>query len=242
MAVAISKSAPTAPSLLDRSSIATRLVIFAVGLVGLTATSIGALSFTRARRALETDALTGLVLLARDVAAHVHDELENRAADITHWSRLEVMRALIYEDVDKELAKFLEQTLHERVAYRAIVALDATGRRVAGAGAVHDIEPDGVADTVRVAIVSRAGVAIARFETPVFNPERPGAKIGTLVVLLDLTPMLDAVDPSLRGATSEAALTLRERASSSGPVTSPLMSMKNSRIAPPISRTGRAWK
>jgi len=211
MAVAISKSAPTAPSLLDRSSIATRLVIFAVGLVGLTATSIGALSFTRARRALETDALTGLVLLARDVAAHVHDELENRAADITHWSRLEVMRALIYEDVDKELAKFLEQTLHERVAYRAIVALDATGRRVAGAGAVHDIEPDGVADTVRVAIVSRAGVAIARFETPVFNPERPGAKIGTLVVLLDLTPMLDAVDPSLRGATSEAALTLRER-------------------------------
>jgi signal transduction histidine kinase len=208
---AINKSAPTARSLLDRSSIATRLVIFAVGLVGVTATSIGALSYTRARRALETDARTGLVLLARDVAAHVHEELENRAADITHWSRLEVMRALIYQDVDKELAKFLEQTLHERAAYRAIVALDATGRSVAGAGAVEEIEPDGAGDTVRVSIVPRTDRATARFEAPIFNPERPTAKIGTLVVLLDLSPMLEAVDPSLRGTTSAAALTLRER-------------------------------
>src|SRR5262245_313880 len=170
---AISKSAPTARSILDRSSIATRLVIFAVGLVGVTATSIGALSFTRARGALEADARTGLVLLARDVAAHVQDELENRAADITHWSRLEVMRALIYEDVDKELAKFLEQTLHERAAYRAIVALDATGRRVAGAGAVDEIEPDGAGDTVRVSNVPRAGRATARLQNPVFNPHVP---------------------------------------------------------------------
>jgi len=208
---AISKGAPTARSILDRSSIATRLVIFAVGLVGVTATSIGALSYTRARRALEADARTGLVLLARDVAAHVHDEIENRAADITHWSRLEVMRALIYQDVDKELAKFVEQTLHERAAYRAIVARDATGRSVAGAGAVDEIEPGGAGDTVRVSIVQRAERATARFEAPVFNPERPSARIGTLVVLLDLSPMLEAVDPSLRGTTSAAALTLRER-------------------------------
>jgi signal transduction histidine kinase len=197
--------------ILDRSSIATRLVFFAVALVGVTAMSIGTLSYTRARHALETGARTNLVLLARDVAANVHEELEDRAADITHWSRLEVMRALIYQDVDKELAKFLEQTLRGRPAYRAIVCLDGAGRPIAGAGAVGEIEPQGQPGKLLVSIIPRSGDSLAQFEMPVFNPERSTMVIGRLIVLLDLSALLETVDPSQRGETADVSLLLRVR-------------------------------
>jgi signal transduction histidine kinase len=198
--------------LLDRSSIATRLVLFAVALVGLTATLIGMLSYTRARRALETTARTRLALLARDVAAHVHAELEDRAADITNWAQLEVMRALIYQDVDKELAKFFEHALRARPTYLALVGLDEQGRRVAGAGAADVPRPSGGTGRPRASIVSGPAHGLIQFEKTVANPERPGEVIGTLLVLLDPRPMLATIDRSVRGAATDASLTLRARA------------------------------
>lgn len=201
--------ATAARSFLHRSSIATRLVFFAVALVGVTAMLIGTLSYTRARRALETSARTRLALLARDVAAHIHEELEDRAADITNWAHLEVMRALIYQDVDKELAKFLEQTLRGRPTYRAIVCLDDEGRPVAGAGEVEAVKPHARPSRPRVSIISRPSYGLVQFETAVFNPERPADLIGTMMVLLDVRRMLDTIDPSVRGATTHGSLILR---------------------------------
>jgi signal transduction histidine kinase len=195
--------------LLHRSSIATRLVFFAVTLVGVTAMLIGALSYTRARQALETSARTRLVLVARDVAAHVHEELEDRAADITNWAHLEVMRALIYQDVDKELARFLEQTLHGRPTYRGIVCLDASGRPAAGAGDVEAVLPGPAPAGPRVSIVSRSSGRLVQVEATVPNPERPGDVIGTLVALLDPRPMLEASNRSVQSGDSPATLVLR---------------------------------
>src|SRR5262249_54714840 len=65
---------------LHRSSIATRMVLVVVALVGGTAGAIGALSYSRASRALEEAAKTRLALLARDISEHLHGELEDRAA------------------------------------------------------------------------------------------------------------------------------------------------------------------
>jgi signal transduction histidine kinase len=184
-------------------------VVFAVALVSVTAGLIGTLSYVRARRALETTARTRLDLLARDVAAHIHEELEDRAADIRNWSHLEVMRALIYRDVDKELARFLEQTLRARPTYRAIVCLDESGRLVAGAGEVTAVAPGARSTPPRLSIVPAPGKALAQLDTAIVNPERPTDAIGTLIVLLDPTSMLDAIDLSVRGATPDIALMLR---------------------------------
>lgn len=207
----MTSSASAAAGFLHRSSIATRLVLFAVTLVGLTATVIGALSYTRARSALETTATTRLALLGRDVAAHVRRELDDRAADITNWAHLEVMRALLYQDVDKELAQFLEQTLRVRPAHRAIACLDAQGRLAAGAGEVSGVDAHPPPDRPRLSIVPGGPTRrLIRIETAVFNPERPADVIGTLIVLLDPRPMLDTIDRSAQGATSDVSLALRD--------------------------------
>jgi signal transduction histidine kinase len=185
--------------------------LFAVTLVGVTALLIGTLSYTRAARALETTARTRLVLLARDVAATIGRELENRAADTTNWSRLEVMRALIYQDVDKELAQFFEQMQRGRPTYKAIVGVDALGRPVAGAGEAIAIQPHEPGGRSRLSIVA-TGKGLLQFETSVVNPERPTDVIGGLIVLLDLHGMSDTLQVSSDGTTRPVSLTLRSRA------------------------------
>src|SRR5438876_994577 len=97
------------PLAVGRGFIATRMMVFAVTLVSITAILMGALSYTRARTALKTEARARLSLLAHAVAEHLHMQIEDRAADITNWSHLEVMHALLYRDVDKELAEFTRQ-------------------------------------------------------------------------------------------------------------------------------------
>src|SRR5438552_1080797 len=73
-----------------RGSIATRMVLFVVVLVSVTATLIGALSYTRARHALGVEARARLALSARDIAERLHGGLEDGVADITNWAHLEV--------------------------------------------------------------------------------------------------------------------------------------------------------
>jgi len=196
--------------MIARSSIATRLVVFAVALVGVTALLIGTLSYSRARRALETTAQTRLDLLARDVATHVRRALDDRAADITNWAHLEVMRALIYQDVDKELVHFLEQMLRGRPAYEGIACFDEVGRLVAAAGDVAGIEPHARASRPSLSIVARAH-SVLQFETAVFNPERPSDVIGTLIALVDPRPMFEAFDLSAQGATKDVSLSLGDQ-------------------------------
>lgn len=185
-------------------------MLFAVALVGLTALLIGTLSYTRAAQALETTARTRLVLLARDVAATVGRELENRAADTMNWSRLEVMRALIYQDVDKELVTFLEQMRRGRPEYEAIVGVDATGAPVAGAGDVMAVQARAPASRPRWSLVPGAA-GLLQFETSVVNPERPSEVIGGLIVLLDLGRMPAGLEPARDGG-RPVALTVRSPA------------------------------
>src|SRR4051812_12040465 len=94
------------PRWFEAPSIATRLLVFAIILVSAPALLVGTLSYTRARRAHERAARPRLPLLARDVGADVHRELEDRLADTTTWTPLEIMRGIHHPDVDKELAQF----------------------------------------------------------------------------------------------------------------------------------------
>ena len=189
-------------------------MVFAILLVSITAALIGTLSYARARQALEAEARARLTLLARDVAEHLHRDFEDRVADITNWSRLEVMRALLYDDVDKELAEFVRQILQGRQTYLAIVCLGVDDRPVAGAGEVHTVIRPGAPDRMRIAIVAPdrgSGQHLLQFETPVFNPQRPGTRIGTLVVVLDPSRMITTIEGSVEEARGEVSLSLRSR-------------------------------
>jgi two-component system, NtrC family, sensor histidine kinase HydH len=185
-------------------------VFFAIGLVGVTAILIGALSYTRARRALETTARTNLVLLAHDAAAHVRRELENRAADITNWAHLEMMRAVIYHDVDKELAQFLEQQVHTRPTYTGAACVDRNGNVVATAGTIGNVLLSEATTPRRVSIAAQRDNPLLRLQTAVVNPERPSEVIGALVVLVDARRILETIDVSTQGDPRLVSLALRD--------------------------------
>jgi signal transduction histidine kinase len=179
-----------------RSSIAIRMVLLVVLVVGLTTLSIGALSYGRARRALEAGARARLELLARDMARNLHGELADRVADITTWARLEEMLALTYGDVDKELAEFMRHTIAVRRAYRAIAGFDSEGRVVASAGdvAVVPLRAQAVSSTrLRVSSIDGPAARQLLLETPVFNPRRPAERIGLVAAFLAPGQLLDAM-------------------------------------------------
>ena len=196
---------------LHRSSIATRMVLVVVALVGGTAGAIGALSYSRASRALEEAAKTRLALLARDISEHLHGELEDRAADIKNWAHLEVMLALVYDDVDKQLAEFLRRSLQGRRIYRAIACLDPRGRIVAAAGSAEAIVGGRAVPDTQLSIVAGAESEpmLLLLETPIFNPQRAEERIGTLVSLVDPERILDTIQASVQGMGAPVQLTLR---------------------------------
>src|SRR5712671_1317135 len=84
---------------LQPDSLAVRLMLFAIVLVVATAALIGSLAYTRARRALDREARTRLAIIARDVAQSLDREITDRASDVTSWTHLSVMRAVLYDDV-----------------------------------------------------------------------------------------------------------------------------------------------
>lgn len=183
-----------------------------VVLVSLTAALIGSLAYIRARRALEKEARVRLTLSARSIAEHLHRELEDRAADITNWAHLEVMRAVLYEDVDKQLAEFIRQILSGRQTYRAILCTDSAGRPVASAGKVEAVVSAGGASRPRISIVPvgrNSDERALRLDTPIFLPDHPESSVGTLVVLVSPHHLLNAVDATLRAAGAQVSLTLR---------------------------------
>ena len=147
-------------------------MLVVIVLVGGTAVAIGALSYSRASRALQEAAGAKLALLARDIADHLHAELEDRAADITNWAHLEVMLALVYDDVDKQLAEFLRRSFEGRRIYRAIACLNEHGRAVAAVGVTGALVPGEPPPDTRLSVVGGAdgGRGLLQLETPISNP------------------------------------------------------------------------
>jgi len=185
--------------------------LFAILLASVTAALIGTLSYSRARRALEAEARSRLALLAHDVAEHLHRELQDRAADITNWTHLEIMRAILYRDVDKELAQFLRQIVGDRPIYRAVVCADAAGRVVAAAGDAGAVRVGTPPAAVHVRLVPTAPDTSGRslvLEVPVGDPGQSGATIGTLVVVLDFRRFLETMEGSIG---HNRVLTVRSR-------------------------------
>ncbi|MFN8544414.1 MAG: ATP-binding protein [Candidatus Binatia bacterium] len=136
-------------------------------------------------------------------------------ADITNWSHLEVMRALLYQDVDKELARFLEHAAGEHQIYRGIACVGVDGQVIASAGITGPLAVSGPPARSRISVVSLGndgGEPTLRLEAAVTNPEQPGRTIGTLLLLLDRQRVLDTVGASVPPSRTPPSLTVRTSA------------------------------
>src|SRR5262249_35481397 len=197
-----------------RKSIAVRSIVFAVLLASGVATLVGSLSYTRARRALEHEARARLAMLAREVVEDLHRELEDRVADITNWSHLEVMRAMRYRDVDKELAQFFRQLLIDRGIYRGLACLDRSGTIVAAAGHTGGIVVGDPPRETRVVLTPGDGERsghLLQLETPIADPDKPGAELGTLVALVEPLRMLRTAQSLIKTVGPHVGLAVRTR-------------------------------
>ena len=186
-------------------------MLLIVVLVGITAVLVGSVSYDRARSALKTAAESKLTLVARDIAEHLHNEFEDRAADTTNWAHLEIMVALLYQDVDKELAQFLERNLQGRRIYRAIVCYDRAGVPVAAAGDAGAVRPPSdVVKTTRLSFVPSPTEdgGLLQLESGIVNPQQATEAIGTIVVLLDSRRLSETMNASLQGDVGPVALML----------------------------------
>lgn len=204
--------------MLQPDSLAVRLMLFAVVLVVATAGLIGGLAYTRTRRVLDREARTRLAIIARNVAQSLDREIADRASDVTSWAHLSVMRAVVYHDVDKELAEFIRQIVTGGQAYIGISCVDARGGTVATEGDVAAIVPSGAwsgrtPSPVRVSLVTRSDALgrLLQFETPLVDPERGGQAIGALTVLVDPRRLLQAAETALGTAGTHLAFEIRLR-------------------------------
>jgi signal transduction histidine kinase len=181
------------------------MVLLVIVLVGCTTLAMGVLAYRRARYALEEAANARLALLARDIARDLHRELADRVADITTWARLENMVSLTFGDVDKELAEFLRHSGEGREVYVSIVAFDRDGRAIATAGGTTErVVPRDLPAATAIRIAAGDAGAVLEVATPVFNPQRPGDRIGSLVAGLSPDLLLDGVTA---GRTQEGRVT-----------------------------------
>jgi len=199
---------------LPRGSIGLRLIVFAVLLASLAATLVGSLSYTRSREALEREARARLALLARNVVEDFHRALEDRVADITNWSRLEVMRAMRYRDVDKQLAQLFAQLLAGRDVYRGLASFDPNGDPIAAAGVALAPTTAGAPPRMRIVLRTRSeqgGDPLLRLETAIPDPDRPGEVIGTLVAAVEPLELVRASQSLIATAGPRLALAVRTR-------------------------------
>jgi two-component system, NtrC family, sensor histidine kinase HydH len=189
----------------------TRLVLLSLVLVSLTAAVTGSLAFIRARRALEKEAHQRLEMAALSIGDHLQREIEDRWSDLSNWTRLDVMRALLYGDVDKQLAQFLDHMLRDRPIYRSIVCLDTHGTEVAAAGTDA---PSVLAAPGRSAVLSVVRSTdgerrpLLRLDLAVPHPDRPNESAGWLVAFVDPGRLVDAAADLTRPAGRDVGLAL----------------------------------
>jgi two-component system sensor histidine kinase HydH len=187
-----------------------RLIVLSLVLVSFTAALTGSLAFVHARRALEKETRRRLDVAARSLAEHLHREIENLASELSSWARLDLMRALLYGDVDKQLAEFVDHMLRDRPLVHALACLDTAGAVVASAGRIPAAST-ALSEVPRLSLIEEpaTGRPLLRLTIPVPHPDRPGATAGWLVAFVDPRRLLGSMAHLTPPAGRDVGLTLR---------------------------------
>lgn len=197
------------------SSIGLRFALVLVAAVAATTAAVGLATYASVRRFALSEAERRLDLTALVEASRIRDAIVQKQRAIANWSRLEVMRALAYRDVDKQIADFLGRSLAGSPEDVAALCIDRSGEVVASAGdrlAAEASAGDRLPVEAGAAGASRAfdlfhqgGRALLRFSAAVELADAPAGGLGRVVLLVDPARLL--ATPSRVGAAAEASLT-----------------------------------
>lgn len=186
------------------SSIGLQFAFIVVASVAATTGAVAAAAFANARRFALSEAQRRVELTAIVEASRLRDDLDERSRAITNWSRLEVMRALAYGDVDKQIADFLDRSLGGSPEDVAAVCTDRSKALVAGAGNAGLFAALASGGDRPFEIIAIDGRWLLRFAAPVGLADAPNRTLGRIVLAVDPGVLLQA-----RSADASYRLTLR---------------------------------
>jgi signal transduction histidine kinase len=110
------------------------------------------------------------------------------------------MRALLYHDVDKELAEFVRQVVENGHVYRAVTCIGGDGEVVASAGAPTTGGSVDLYDGPRIDVVPASPdlpLPALRFAVAVPHPDARETRIGVLLVLLEPERLRETIAASI---------------------------------------------
>jgi len=173
------------------SSIGLQFASIVVASVAATTGVVAAAAFANARRFALSEAQRRVELTAVVEALRLRDIIVEKSRAITNWSRLEVMRALIYGDVDKQIVEFLERSVAGSPEDVASVCMDRSGSPVAGVGDARIFTTLASASASPFEIITVDGRRFLRFSAPVAVADAPEQVLGRIDLLVDPSVLLN---------------------------------------------------
>jgi len=179
------------------------VLAFALVLATVPGTAIGLLAYRLAARAIEGRAGEQLAVLAKDVADEIGVEMAKERRNIEAWSRQEVMRDLIVGDIDKRLSKFLSSVESTYPGYVELFVANTDGEVVAasdpGRLGTHVVAPVGEPGELHPIRMPPHGRLVLEWAVPVFDPDAPQVRIGSLVAHYDWARVSTVAERVRRG-------------------------------------------
>jgi signal transduction histidine kinase len=195
----------------DDLSLRAKFLLFAIALIVVPGSVFAVVAFSGARAAIEREVGIQLHQIAEQGASAVGVAIDRARRDARSWASQDLMRDLVVGDLDKRVSRFLATIGAGNPAYRVVLCVDAQGRTVAAssgewlgrdAGAlVSPVLLDGreiVSGPQRAAGLPGEVLTIA---VPIPDPDRPGQRIGGLVLVYDweaVGALLDDIRGRLR--------------------------------------------
>jgi signal transduction histidine kinase len=206
-------------------SLRTKLLLFALGLVTLPGVVFAFVAFSGARTALEREVGIQLQQTAERGADALASTLERTRSDARSWASQDVMRDLLVGDLDKRVSKFLRAVKADEAAYLEVLCVDEEDRVVAASGGEwigRSVRGWRAMDSLRAGDDAWVGptaspdfgAEVLEIGVPIPNPDPPGGRIGSLILICDwdgIQAVLDVIRLKLANLGKRVAAVVVDR-------------------------------
>jgi len=205
-------------------SLRTKLLLFALGLITLPGVGFALYAFSGARAALEREVGIQLHETAERGADALAVALARAESDARTWANQDVMRDLLVGDVDKRVSKFLRAVVGEKAVYSEAFCIDSRGSIIAASSGewmgrtareIGATDPGSDAALSGPLASGDAGREAVLIQVPIGNPDPPGDRIGSLILVYDWAgaqSLLDQIRLKLAGLGESVAALVVDRA------------------------------
>jgi signal transduction histidine kinase len=206
-------------------SLRTKLLLFALGLVTVPGVVFALIAFSGARAALEREVGIQLQQTAERGADALATALERARSDARSWASQDLMRDLVVGDLDKRVSKFVRAVGDNKTSYLEVLCIDARGTVVAASSGEwigRDVQTWQVMNALRGGGEALVGPIaspdfrrdVLEIAVPVENPDPPGGRIGSLILVYDwnaINGILDGIRVKLANLGKRVAAIVVDR-------------------------------